>query len=94
MKYSFLILITLIHLSLHAQKKVKIDTSLKPLQYLLHILDTTNVKINNLKFRGLKSSLGRFNIQVDSFEIKEGIVFTTGNLNTLGGEIKRLGPVV
>jgi hypothetical protein len=50
MKYSFLILITHIQLSLHAQKKVKIDTSLKPLQYLLHILDTTNVKINNLKF--------------------------------------------
>jgi outer membrane protein OmpA-like peptidoglycan-associated protein len=91
MKYSFLILITLIHLSLHAQKKVQIDTSLKPLQYLLHILDTTNVKINNLKFQGLKSSLGRFNIQVDSFEIKEGIVFTTGNLNTLGGGNKTPG---
>lgn len=91
MKYGFLILISCIHLNLHAQKKVKIDTSLKPLQYLHHILDTSNVKINNLKFRGLKSSLGRFNIQLDSFEIKDGIVFTTGNLNTLGGGNKTPG---
>jgi outer membrane protein OmpA-like peptidoglycan-associated protein len=77
--------------NLSAQKKIKIDTSLKPIQYLYHILDTSKIKINNLKYRGLKSSIGQFNINLDKFEIKEGIVLTTGNLGTISGGNKTPG---
>lgn len=74
-----------------AQRKIKIDTTLKPMDYLLHILDTQNVKINNIKYRGLKSAIGKFNIHLDKFEIKNGIVLTTGNLSTISGGNKTPG---
>jgi outer membrane protein OmpA-like peptidoglycan-associated protein len=77
--------------NLSAQKKIRIDTSLKPIQYLYHILDTSKIKINNLKYRGLKSSIGQFKINLDKFEIKEGIVLTTGNLGTISGGNKTPG---
>jgi outer membrane protein OmpA-like peptidoglycan-associated protein len=85
----FLFLISSFNLS--AQKKIRIDTSQKPIQYLYHILDTSKIKINNLKYRGLKSSIGQFKINLDKFEIKEGIVLTTGNLGTIGGGNKTPG---
>lgn len=74
-----------------AQKKIKIDTSWQPMRYLYHILDTANVKVNNLKVRGLKSAIGHFHINLDKFEIRDGIVLTTGNLATLGGGNKTPG---
>lgn len=91
MKQVSFLLFLIISSNLCAQKKIKIDTSLRPIQYLYHILDTTKIKINNFKYRGLKSALGRFNIHLDKFEIKDGIVLSTGNLGTIGGGNKTPG---
>ena len=91
MRYPIFILFIVLHFNFYAQKKIKLDTSYQPIQYLYHILDTSNVKINNVKYRGLKTALGKFKINLEKFEIKEGIVLTTGNLNTLSGGNKTPG---
>lgn len=77
--------------SFFAQKKIKIDTISTPKEYLYHILDTSNVKIDNIKYRGLRSAMGKFKIDLDKFEIKNGIALSTGNLGTIGGGNKTPG---
>lgn len=91
MKYIILFAFVALQTTICAQRKIKIDTNLLPIHYLHNILDTSNVKINNIKYRGLKSAIGAFKINLDKFEIKEGIALTTGNLNTLAGGNKTPG---
>lgn len=73
------------HLPLAAQHKFKIDTTLTPEEYLYYILDTAQVKFSNVKFRGLKSSIGKFQFDLPKFDIKKGIVLSSGRVKNIKG---------
>lgn len=73
------------------QNKFKVDTLNKPREYLLHIFDTSNIKFSNVKYRGMKSAIGKFSFDVEGFEIKKGIVLSSGNVGTIGGGNKTPG---
>lgn len=95
-KFSFRLLIVLlcIHFSvedMQAQNKFKVDTLFKPLDYLYHIFDTTNIKFSNIKYRGMKSAIGKFSFDAEGFEIKQGIVLSSGNVGTIKGGNKTPG---
>jgi outer membrane protein OmpA-like peptidoglycan-associated protein len=91
-KKTLIILITITYsLFTYSQNKFKVDTSRTPKQYLYHILDTNNVKIANIKYKGLKSSIGQFNFDVNAFEIKNGIALSSGNLGSIKGGNKTPG---
>ena len=73
------------------QNRFKVDTLNKPREYLLHIFDTSNIKFSNVKYRGMKSAIGKFSFDVEGFEIKKGIVLSSGNVGTIGGGNKTPG---
>jgi outer membrane protein OmpA-like peptidoglycan-associated protein len=80
--------------SLSAQTKkarLKLDTTFNGSQLVNYILNNQNIKVNNIKWRGLSSSIAKFYIDTNAIGIKRGIVLTTGNVNTIPGQNKTPG---
>lgn len=86
MKYylSFSVIIVLLFSSYRGYSEgFRVDTNFKPKDYLYYIFDTATIKFSNIKYRGRKSAIGRFNFDVPDFEIKKGIVLSSGDVGTI-----------
>jgi hypothetical protein len=71
--------------------RLKLDTTLNGSQLINYILNNQNIKVNNVKWRGMPSSIAKFNLDTNALGIKRGIVLTTGDVNTIPGQNKTPG---
>lgn len=69
----------------YSQNRLKIDTTYEIQDYIKYILNNEKIKVDNIKYRGLKSAIGKFRIDTNALGIMNGIVLSTGNVNTIKG---------
>lgn len=83
--YVFILTILFTTNSLIAQNRLKIDTTFDTKEYIKYILNNDKIKVDNIKFRGLKSAIGKFRLDTNAIGIQKGIVLSTGNVNSIKG---------
>ena len=95
-RYLYLILFVLFStfnsFSQKASHRFKIDTSRSPIDYIKFLMEQNeNIKINNVKLRGLRTAIGAFKVDTNVFGFKEGLVLSTGDVFTIQGQNKTPG---
>ena len=85
---SFLVLL-IAATTAYSQSNLVVDTTLTAEQLIKKILlQGDNIKVENIKYNGHPSAIGRFEIDEErSFKLKNGIILSSGRASSVRGRI-------